>query len=166
MYWCCSRIGSNYNTGSRILINSRSRSSKLLRIVFFFFFFFFFFFSTFREGILILESKISWHDAKPVNIRYIRPCRLHTCQITERSVYRLYNKSGCPLNQTLSILLFFIDMTSENLLIPISIRVSLVSNWYNVRLPVVYSTDRSKTVVPVLVLLFGALWFILRGDLL
>ena len=30
----------------------------------------------------------------------------------------------------------------------------------------VYSTDRSKVVVPVLVLLFVALWFILRGDLL
>ena len=32
--------------------------------------------------------------------------------------------------------------------------------------PVVYSTDRSKAVVPVLVLLFVALLFILRGDLL
>ena len=32
--------------------------------------------------------------------------------------------------------------------------------------PVVYSTDRSKAVVPVLVLLFVALWSILRGDLL
>ena len=32
--------------------------------------------------------------------------------------------------------------------------------------PVVYSTDRSKAVVQVLVLLFGALWFILRGDFL
>ena len=31
---------------------------------------------------------------------------------------------------------------------------------------VVCSTDRSKAVVPVLVLLFVALWFILRGDLL
>ena len=31
--------------------------------------------------------------------------------------------------------------------------------------PVVYSTDRSKMVVPVLVLVFVALWFILRGDL-
>ena len=32
--------------------------------------------------------------------------------------------------------------------------------------PVVYSTDRSKAVVvPVLVILFVALWFILRGDL-
>ena len=30
---------------------------------------------------------------------------------------------------------------------------------------VVYSTDCSKAVVPVLVLLFVALWFILRGDL-
>ena len=30
---------------------------------------------------------------------------------------------------------------------------------------VVYSTDRSKAVVPVLVLLFVALWFILRGNL-
>ena len=29
----------------------------------------------------------------------------------------------------------------------------------------VYSTDLSKAVVPVLVLPFGALWFILRGDL-
>ena len=32
--------------------------------------------------------------------------------------------------------------------------------------PVVCSTDRSKAVVPVLVLLLVALWFILRGDLL
>ena len=32
--------------------------------------------------------------------------------------------------------------------------------------PVVCSTDRSKAVVPVLVLLFVALWFILGGDLL
>ena len=31
--------------------------------------------------------------------------------------------------------------------------------------PVVCSTDRSKTVVSVLVLLFVALWFIQRGDL-
>ena len=31
---------------------------------------------------------------------------------------------------------------------------------------VLYSTDRSKAVVPVLVLLFVALWFILRGELL
>ena len=31
--------------------------------------------------------------------------------------------------------------------------------------PVVYSTDRTKAVAPVLVLLFVALWFILRGDL-
>ena len=30
---------------------------------------------------------------------------------------------------------------------------------------VVYSADRSKAVFPVLVLLFVALWFILRGDL-
>ena len=29
----------------------------------------------------------------------------------------------------------------------------------------VYSSDRSKAVVPLLVLLFVALWFILRGDL-
>ena len=32
-------------------------------------------------------------------------------------------------------------------------------------LPVVYPTDRSKAVVPDLVLLFVALWFILRGNL-
>ena len=33
-------------------------------------------------------------------------------------------------------------------------------------LTVVCSTDRSKAVVPVIVLLFVALWFILRGDFL
>ena len=32
--------------------------------------------------------------------------------------------------------------------------------------PVVCSTDRSKAVVPMLVLLFVALWFVLRGDVL
>ena len=31
--------------------------------------------------------------------------------------------------------------------------------------PLVYSTDHSNAVLPVLVLLFVALWFILRGDL-
>ena len=30
---------------------------------------------------------------------------------------------------------------------------------------VVYSTNRSKAVVPMLVIFFVALWFILRGDL-
>ena len=32
--------------------------------------------------------------------------------------------------------------------------------------PVVYYADRSKAVVPMLVLVFVVLWFILRGDLL
>ena len=45
-------------------------------------------------------------------------------------------------------------------------RVKLASCKNALNTPVVYSTDRSKAVVPVLVLLFGALWFILRGDLL
>ena len=45
-------------------------------------------------------------------------------------------------------------------------RVKLVSCKIALNPPVVYSTDRSKAVVPVLVLLFVALWFILRGDLL
>ena len=43
-------------------------------------------------------------------------------------------------------------------------RVKLGSCKSVLNLPVVYSTDRSKGVVPVLVLLFVALWFILRGD--
>ena len=34
----------------------------------------------------------------------------------------------------------------------------------NTPYPLVYSTDHSKAVVPVLVLLFVTLWFILRGD--
>ena len=45
-------------------------------------------------------------------------------------------------------------------------RVKLTSCKSALNPPVVYSTDRSKAVVPVLVLLFVALWFILRGDLL
>ena len=45
-------------------------------------------------------------------------------------------------------------------------RVKLVSCKSALNPPMVCSTDRSKTVVPVLVLLFDALWFILRGDLL
>ena len=44
--------------------------------------------------------------------------------------------------------------------------VKLVSCKSALNSPVVYSTDRSKVVVPVLVLLFVALWFIQRGDLL
>ena len=45
-------------------------------------------------------------------------------------------------------------------------RVKLASCKTALNPPVVCSTDRSKAVVPVLVLLFVALWFILRGDLL
>ena len=45
-------------------------------------------------------------------------------------------------------------------------RVKLASCKSALNPPVVYSTDCSKAVVPVLVLLFVALWFILRGDLL
>ena len=45
-------------------------------------------------------------------------------------------------------------------------RVKLASCKSALKPPVVCSTDRSKAVVPVLVLLFVALRFILRGDLL
>ena len=44
-------------------------------------------------------------------------------------------------------------------------RVKLASCTSALKPPVVYSSDCSKAVVPVLVLLFVALWFILRGDL-
>ena len=40
------------------------------------------------------------------------------------------------------------------------------SGTFTLNPPVVCSTDRSKAVVPVLIVLFVALWFILRGDLL
>ena len=45
-------------------------------------------------------------------------------------------------------------------------RVKLASCKSALNPPVVCSTDRSKAVVPVLVLLFVALWCILRSDLL
>ena len=45
-------------------------------------------------------------------------------------------------------------------------RVKLASCKSAFNPPVVCSTDRSKAVVPVLVLLLVALWFILQGDLL
>ena len=44
-------------------------------------------------------------------------------------------------------------------------RVKLVGRKMSLNPTVVYSTDRSKAVVPVLVLLFVASGFILRGDL-
>ena len=44
-------------------------------------------------------------------------------------------------------------------------KVTLASCKSALNAPLVYSTDRSKAVVPVLVLLFVTLWFILRGDL-
>ena len=44
-------------------------------------------------------------------------------------------------------------------------RVKVATCKSALNLPVVYSTDRSKAVIPVLVLLFVALWFLLRGDL-
>ena len=44
-------------------------------------------------------------------------------------------------------------------------KVKLASCKSALKSPVVYSTYRSKAVVPVLVLLFVALWFILGGDL-
>ena len=44
-------------------------------------------------------------------------------------------------------------------------RVKLASCKSALNPPMVYSTDRSKAVVPVLILLFVALWFILRGVL-
>ena len=46
-----------------------------------------------------------------------------------------------------------------------ALTVKLVSCKSALNPTVVYSTDRSKALVPVLVLLFVALWFILRGDL-
>ena len=45
-------------------------------------------------------------------------------------------------------------------------RVKLASCKSALNPPVVYSTDGSKAMVQVLVLLFGALWFILRSGLL
>ena len=47
----------------------------------------------------------------------------------------------------------------------IGTRVKLAGHKSTLNPPVVYSTDRSKPVVPVLVLLYIAFWFILRGDL-
>ena len=44
-------------------------------------------------------------------------------------------------------------------------RVKLASCKSAFNPPVVYSTDRSKAVVPMLVFLIVVLWFILRGDL-
>ena len=45
-------------------------------------------------------------------------------------------------------------------------RVKLASCKSALNPRVIYSTDRSKAVFSVFVLLFVALWFILRGDLL
>ena len=44
-------------------------------------------------------------------------------------------------------------------------RVKLAGRKSALKSPVLYSTARSKAAIPVLVLLFVALWFILRGDM-
>ena len=43
-------------------------------------------------------------------------------------------------------------------------RVKLAGRESALNPAVVYSTDRSTAVLPVLVLLFVAVWFLLRGD--
>ena len=64
------------------------------------------------------------------------------------------------------------SLSSMYLFLPCPFLLSLISLFSlsleddkNTHPPVVYSTNRSKAVVPVLVLLFVALWFILGGDL-
>ena len=74
-----------------------------------------------------------------------------------------------PLRKTLTSG-FGLDDMSEFLCISVfgvasGPRVKFASCKSALNPPVVYSTDRSKAVTPVLVLLFVALWFILRGDL-
>ena len=56
---------------------------------------------------------------------------------------------------------------SQSIRKPVVKNYQKVAEWKKLLLipPVVYSTDYSKAVVPVLVLPFVALWFILRGDL-
>ena len=73
----------------------------------------------------------------------------------------------------LSVYMMLIQRSTEDFILCVSVlrvasgpRVKLASCKSALNPPVVYSTDRSKGVVPVLVLLFVALWFILRGDLL
>ena len=65
----------------------------------------------------------------------------------------------------LSNLMFTLKL-ERSVLVASGPRVKLASCKSALNPPVVCSTDRSKAVVPVLVLLFVALWFILRGDLL
>ena len=74
----------------------------------------------------------------------------------ERMCIILVNRledEACPVNEWLGKFTA-LDMTPLGWL---GHKTSTQTN----KTPVVYSTDRSKTVVPVLVLLFGALWFIL-----
>ena len=48
--------------------------------------------------------------------------------------------------------------------VALGLRVKLAGCKSALNPAVVYSSDRSKAVVPVLILLLVALWFILRGD--
>ena len=84
----------------------------------------------------------------------------------------LCNAKMCALvNVSLATNILFCRLGSEFLSISVlrvasRPRVKLASCKSALNPPVVCSTDRSKAVVLVLVLLFVALWFILRGDLL
>ena len=61
--------------------------------------------------------------------------------------------------------LFSTDITCSVLRVASGPRVKLASCKSVLNPPVVYSTDCSKAVAPVLISLFIALWFMLRGDL-
>ena len=67
--------------------------------------------------------------------------------------------SGEPLCEPIFFLCFSVIRVASG---P-RVKMASCTNALNPR--VVYSIDRSKAVVPVLVLLFVAVWFILRGDL-
>ena len=76
-----------------------------------------------------------------------------------KSLIKIFHKSVKPRLSTLAF------MRTKFLCISVlrvasGPRVKLVSCKSDLKALVVYSTDRSKAVVPVLVLLFGALWFI------
>ena len=72
-----------------------------------------------------------------------------------------------PIQKSSLSSLLFIPSGPEDFCVKSSIgtMLKLASCKSALNLPVVYSTDRSKAVVPVLVLLFVDFWFILRGDL-
>ena len=162
-------------------------TGAFLCILFFFFFFFFFF-----QLLIQNNCRQNWFLGLILKVYYSLQKRYAVTDFVRQSMLIVINSITfyfsfgfwLPLtvvwSPTFGFRLLLLQLTLQPILVvtmkidvaiyketlALGPRVYLASCKSALNSPVVYSTDRSKAVVPVLVLLFVAFWFILRGHLL